>query len=397
MFKMSGYNIVFTYITPFHPERGGIGRVTDTLCREFLRRGHKVFYLIYNSAITIRHEFDFPAPLEYFPSSDLLSAENIEFYQKFLEDKKIDFVINQSGNFSDTALYVQKGSSHAKVISVLHSEPWVAYKHLWDEVIPLRSRCIYERLKQFARILLYPYIKYKYRKSRLNQIAATVSGSDRICVLCDGHKQDVIEMSPAAVGKCVVIPNPNSFSDFISKVSKPRSKTILYVGLLVKNKRVDRLIHVWKNLSKDYPDWILLLLGDGEPQYVEYLKSLAANISNVEFAGFSNPRELYETASIFAFPSNYEGWPMALVEALQYGVVPVTFDSFAAASVIVKHDKTGMLVRPFDLSLYEKSLRALMDNPGRLREMSQNANKSVSDFDVTAVGDMWETLFKKLI
>ena len=49
-------NILFAYITPFHPERGGIGRVTDSLTREFLRRGHKVHYLIYDSAITIHHD-----------------------------------------------------------------------------------------------------------------------------------------------------------------------------------------------------------------------------------------------------------------------------------------------------------------------------------------------------
>ena len=56
-------NILFTYITPFHPERGGIGRATDTLARELLCRGYKVLYLIYDSAITIRHEYDYPIDL----------------------------------------------------------------------------------------------------------------------------------------------------------------------------------------------------------------------------------------------------------------------------------------------------------------------------------------------
>ena len=61
-------NILFTYITPFHPERGGIGRVTHALTLELLKRGYNVFYLIYDCPITIRHEYDYPAPLEYFPS-----------------------------------------------------------------------------------------------------------------------------------------------------------------------------------------------------------------------------------------------------------------------------------------------------------------------------------------
>ena len=40
-------NICFAYITPFHPERGGIGRVTHSLTLELQRRGYHVFYLIY--------------------------------------------------------------------------------------------------------------------------------------------------------------------------------------------------------------------------------------------------------------------------------------------------------------------------------------------------------------
>lgn len=38
-------NILFTSSTPFHPLRGGVGRVTDTLCKELQKRGYQVFYL----------------------------------------------------------------------------------------------------------------------------------------------------------------------------------------------------------------------------------------------------------------------------------------------------------------------------------------------------------------
>ena len=50
-------NILFAYITPFHPEKGGIGRVTHTLTLELQRRGYKVFYLLYPCGITISHAY----------------------------------------------------------------------------------------------------------------------------------------------------------------------------------------------------------------------------------------------------------------------------------------------------------------------------------------------------
>ena len=55
---MKRKNILFAYITPFHPNKGGIGRVTYQLTLELQRRGYNVFYLIYPSGITIRYEYD---------------------------------------------------------------------------------------------------------------------------------------------------------------------------------------------------------------------------------------------------------------------------------------------------------------------------------------------------
>ena len=90
---MKRKNILFAYITPFHPNKGGIGRVTHQLTLELQRRGYNVFYLIYPSGITIRYEYDYPAPLEYLPSSDLLSEENIVFYHNYLKRNNISIVV----------------------------------------------------------------------------------------------------------------------------------------------------------------------------------------------------------------------------------------------------------------------------------------------------------------
>ena len=92
-------NIAFCYITPFHPQKGGIGRVTDVLTRELQKRGHNIYYLIFESGMTIKHEFDYPAPLTYLPSKQLISEENIKFYHQFLKQNHIDIVVDQGGNF----------------------------------------------------------------------------------------------------------------------------------------------------------------------------------------------------------------------------------------------------------------------------------------------------------
>lgn len=388
-------NILFTYITPFHPDRGGIGRVTDSLAREFLKRGHHVYYLIYESAITVKHIYLYPAPLEYFPSRELLSKENLDFYHKFLKEKKIDIIINQSGNFSDSFLYLNKGNSTATVISVLHSAPSLAYKYLWHEIYPLKNSSFIEKLKRITRIILFPKIKYQYRKSRIEQFKKSLPLTDYICTLSPRFFKEISSYCPGYENKYIAIPNPNTYREEQLKDIKTIKKKnqILYSGLLVQNKRVDRLIRVWHHLERDYPNWNLIILGDGNAKYVDTLKKLASKCHNISFEGFQNPIHYYLESSILCLPSNYEGWGMVITEAMQCGTVPVTFDSFASARDIIEHGRNGLLISPFNLNELECSLRLLMTNNEIKEEMSKNARVDVQRFSIDKVCDMWEKLF----
>lgn len=392
-------NILFAYITPPHPERGGIGRVTHTLTLELQRRGHRVFYLIYPCAITVRYEYAYPAPLEYLPSSNLLSSENIAYYHEYLKRNQIDIVINQSGNFSDSRLWIDTGDDRIKVVSVLHSNPWVAYRHLWSsDVFPLRNDTVIEKFKRIARILLYPRIKYRFGKSRREHFRWLLPRTDCVCLLSDRFYAELSEICPGYTYKYVAIHNPNSYSvgQLLSVAPVEKRNQLLFVGLFGSQKREERLIRVWRRMCADYPDWELVMVGNGTPSHVKYLQRLACGIPNIRFEGFRNPFPYYLQSKIFCLTSNYEGWPMVLTEAQQCGVVPVAFESFASVRDIITSGRNGLLVRPFSLVDYESALRSLMDHPDRLQQMSDCACEDVKRFDVDKIVDAWEALFRKL-
>ncbi|MDH8701842.1 glycosyltransferase involved in cell wall biosynthesis [Dysgonomonadaceae bacterium PH5-43] len=251
-------NIAFTYITPFHPERGGIGRVTHNLTLEFKQRGYNVFYLIYDSAITIKYDYNYPVPLTYFPSKELLSEENISFYHNYLIENQIDIVINQSGNFSDSKLYLNVGNLNVKVVSVLHQPPWISYHQLWEEMYPLKNKSKIEKLKRIVRIMLYPKLKYKFKQSRINHFNFLLPRTDLVCMLSKNYYRELSEICSGFEYKYVAIPNPNTYDE--PKITIKKRKQIIYVGLLVRNKRVDRLLKIWSEIYRDYPDWELILL-----------------------------------------------------------------------------------------------------------------------------------------
>lgn len=395
---MRKYNILFTYITPFHPERGGIGRVTDSLAREFIKRGHTVWYLIYDSALTTKYDFDYPAPLEYFPTKELMSEENLDFYHNFLKEHHIDIVINQSGNFSDSRLYLNTGNDYTKVISVLHQKPWLSYHHLFKETYPLKDTTFKEHLKRIARILLFPRTKKRFKVDRINHMQCLLPQTDLVCTTTNRYFKDLDEIYAGYSDKYIAIPNPNSYSkEQLSDVSLTEKKNqVVFIGMYRQEKKIDYMIKIWKSVVKTHPQWELLIFGDGNERMRRRVKKWAENIDNVRLMGFQNPLSFQKSAKIVCMTSTYEGWGMTLTEAMQCGCVPIAFNSFEAAKEIIKNEETGFLIKPFCIKKYVHKLSQLMDDEELRIEMAQKAISDVKRFDGDKVAEIWKQTFDSL-
>lgn len=391
-------NIVFCYITPFHPQRGGVGRVTHSLTCELLKRGHKIYYLIYESGITIKHEYDYPVELSYLPSKELLSKENIEYYHHFLNDKNIDIIINQSGNFSDSRLWLNKGDSKAKTVSVLHTYPSTSLRHLWQcDIYPLRNNTFKEKIKRIARIILYPKIKRDRIRELKKEFHSFLPQSDVVVVLTKKILPELNKVITGYEGKYRVIPNANSYrtDELCSSITK--RKQILWVGLFGTLKREDMIAKIWTTLSSDFPDWELVIVGYGDALRTKRLQKIASKYKNIRIVGGQDPLKYQLSASVACMTSISEGWGLVLTEAMQCGAVPIVFDSFAAASEIIQDGENGFLITPFDEKEYADQLRELMTNDSLRNRMAKKAHESVKRFDVEIVADQWEELFYSLL
>lgn len=386
--------IVFCYITPFHPNKGGIGRVTHVLTLELQKRGYDVFYLIY--PVTQRHEYDYPAPLEYLPSKELLSEVNVHYFFEYIVRNRIDIVINQSGNFSDSQLWLKAKEKGVKVISVLHTYPTTSYKHLWEcDVFPLRNDTFIEKAKRIVRCLLYLKIKNHYRQSTLSEFRHMLPRTDIMVTLSKKQYDEINNWCPGYLYKYRTIPNPNAYGVDYFDVSCKKN-IILYVGLFSSVKREDRIVKVWRKIYKEYPDWELVIVGYGNELRRKYLRNLAKGIKNIRFTGYQSPLKWQQRAKIACMTSISEGWGMVLTEAMQCGAVPVAFNSFASVTDIITDGRNGLLVKPFSLKEYEQKLKYLLDHPDVLNEMSTHAAEDIKRYSVENVVDQWEELFNEL-
>lgn len=386
-------NILFTSSTPFHPLRGGVGRVTDTLCKELQKRGYQVFYLNADWVAEERKKYKYPAPVTILPIKNIDDAQCVISYRKYLTENKIDVVINQDALYVD--FYNNVGDLPIKVISVIHNNPLMNYNHLLNDLLTLRNNSLLEKMKRIVRCLLYLRVKKQLKEYIDKRFGNIILSSDKILMLSPYYVQSLKNFGISVENKFDYVYNPNSFPLQTSLFKK--KKEIIYVGRLDnRSKKVGRLIKVWSKVGKKYPDWNLTIVGDGpDRNQLEVLKK-KYQVGNLTFEGFQSPIEYYKRASIICMTSSFEGFPMVLVEAMQFGCVPIAFDSFEAIHDVIIPEKTGELVKPFKIKDYINKLSNLIDDDTKRTTMSDAASMYVARFDVKTIADRWEYILETL-
>ena len=388
-------NILFTSPTPFHPQKGGVGRVTDTLCKEFQKRGHTIYYLHRSWYSEDRKKYPYPALVTVLPIDDIHNHINIEFYHNFLKDKNINIIINQDGLFESSYLFQNTGTLTIPIISVIHNNPIVNYNHLWEELCLLRNNTYIEKLKRIARCCLYPKLKHKTLQRIQQHYQYLLKHSTVISLLSTQYESNLKQINPQLLNITCSIPNPNTYEE--QNIISIKQKEIIYVGRLFNPaKRVDRLLKIWQSISKKYPDWHLSIVGDGIDGNMLKQYSQQLRLKQIDFYNFQNPRPFYEKAAIICMTSSFEGFPMTLTEAMQFGCVPTAFNSFEAITDIIIPQQTGELVTSFNMKEYKDKLSLLIENNSYREKLSQSAFQHVKQYDSEKIADQWIQLFQKL-
>ena len=382
------------YPKMFHPHKGGIERVTDLLCREFINRGHNVFYLnnVCDESLT---NYSYPASVFFFPySTDNINA-NGDYFVEFLLTHKIDIVVNQDPMLYHGLFYHTVHLESVHVISVVHNTPLWGYAFFTKFTLQLRNKTLVEKVKRIARVFKLPLIKRGYLRELELCYRESLIYTDLLCLLSLKFIPELKQIYKGDLSKVIAIANPNTYPSIQSELFTSKKKQLLYVGRIEwYQKRADRLVYIWKQLYKKFPDWELIVVGDGPIK--QTLELRFSSIPRVSFVGYQEPRKFYQDASILCLTSDFEGWGMVLTEAMTFGTVPVLFDSFAAVTDIVDDGKTGLLVPPFSLKKYIRKLSGIMSDDCLRMEMSQASIQSVKKFDIKQVVDKWEDVFQLL-
>ena len=217
-------------------------------------------------------------------------------------------------------------------------------------------------------------------------------------VLLPSFAQHIHNHLPRA--RTVVIGNAIPRYEEQADLAGPKdSYTIVSVGRLTKNhKRPHLLIEAFAGLADKYPDWQVELWGDVDQRaFYEELKFMikSKNLQDRVFLkGTSNEiPKILQRSDIFAFPSAYEGFGLALGEAMSMGLPAVGYKSCSAVNELIQDGVNGFLCEEGPEDLAAKLDRLMGDRALRVR-MGQAARESMKQYAPEAIWDAWEKLLE---
>lgn len=193
-----------------------------------------------------------------------------------------------------------------------------------------------------------------------------------------------------------VIPNPVRY-DKPEKVQTQRKKKISTVGRYENSqKNHTLLIEAFLEVLKTYPDYQLCLYGDGPDRkmYQELIQGCGID-ANVHLMGYSqNPLVDISDSEIFVLPSNHEGMPNALIEAMSIGLPCIATDcGGGGARDLIKNDYNGILIKKNDRDLLARSLIMLIGDKEKQEIIGNNAYGINNTLNLDVIIERWCQFF----
>jgi glycosyltransferase involved in cell wall biosynthesis len=149
---------------------------------------------------------------------------------------------------------------------------------------------------------------------------------------------------------------------------------LLFVGRVETSKGAGRVLQIARELKKRGLDFMVDFIGDGpERPALEAWSEEHGLASSLAFHGWL-PRpalaEFYARAHFLVFPSDSEGWPKVLSEAMAFGAVPIA-GAVSSIPQILAETGAGVALPPLDVDAFVLAVLDYTAHPGRWQEASR--------------------------
>lgn len=286
------------------------------------------------------------------------NAQRFRALRQAIRDVEADLVVSVTDQMNVLTLLATQGL-HMKVVIAEHSDP--RHQQMND---------IWERLRRWT----YPWC------------SAAV-------VLTDSVAQQMRAM--ISERPVYVIPNGiREPSVTVDDVGARHPKQVVAIGRLSPEKGFDQLIDAFAPLARLHRDWSLAIAGEGPEQTAlqEQIDQLGLS-EQIRLVGWlSDPETFLARGSLFVMSSRYEGFPVALLEAMAVGLPVISFDCDSGPREIIRPSIDGLLVPAGDVSALTDAIDQLQQDAPLRDRMGRAAREVTQRFSLEQFRQRWNAV-----
>ncbi|TAE57208.1 MAG: glycosyltransferase family 1 protein [Nostocales cyanobacterium] len=249
------------------------------------------------------------------------------------------------------------------IISSLFSKPVVMHAH------GAEFHVTYQKLPHWGQKLL----------------GAIFQKSQGFIVLSETWRKYYIDTLGLSDQQVFVLPNPTELPERIPPRENTENINLVFCGRIGERKGAFDLIRAFAQLPEPYKQLAnLILAGDGEVVKAKQLASELEISSQINCLGWVNSLQrelLLATANIFILPSYNEGLPMAILEAMGWGLPIITTPVGGIPELVVDH-QNGLLVQPGNVQELSEAIALLINDEKLRRDLGATARNNIQPYDI---------------
>ena len=160
------------------------------------------------------------------------------------------------------------------------------------------------------------------------------------------------------------------------------------------------LIKTFDQIKDKYPEFKLEIFGEGpERENLQLLiDQLKLNDRAYLMGRKQNIIDYIQDASIFVLPSNSEGMPNSLLEAMALGIPSISTDCpIGGPAVIIRNNENGILVPMNDQKELINAIEKILNDKGFANKISANGIMIVNDFETEKICEEWILYLRQVV
>ena len=387
--------ILLIWNAQFLGHYGGMEKVMASFANEMTARGHKV-----TISYCTDKKAEIPFPID--PAVHLMNIADFAPGQKWESARPLSFIIKRELlRIIDKERMKKLYTDYEKI----HSSDAVGKiieKAAPDIIISWEARTTFlveSALERDIPLVTMSHFNAEFILQNTNREEQDALRKSTVVQVLMPHDIEVLEKAIPGV-RLIHISNIVPQYDIDDSERKP---IIVNVARLDgRQKRQHLLIEAFAKIADRFPNWTLAFYGEEQSKthYTRRLKSMIQKYhleDRVFLKGNTSDVEaVYRCGSIFGFPSAYEGFPLAMTEAMSAGLPVIAYRSCPAVNEIIRDGETGILCEDGVDSLADALARFMEDETLR-RRLGAAAKEDMKQYAAENIWDQWENLMKELV